>query len=61
MTTCPLCGFDGSLATVRAHVTVQGRVDDDHAEWLGGSGIDLSDDVQASVSELTRVLARGPE
>lgn len=61
MTTCPVCGFDGSLATVRAHVTVRGRVDDDHAAWLDDRGIDLSDDTQASVSELTQALARAPD
>ncbi|MDX1747861.1 MAG: hypothetical protein R3324_18155 [Halobacteriales archaeon] len=61
MTTCPVCDYVGSLETVRAHVTVQGRVDGDHAEWLEGRGIDLSDDTQASVSELTQVLARSTE
>lgn len=61
MTSCPVCDYAGSLETVRAHVTVQGRVDGDHAEWLDDRGIDLSDDSQASVSELTQVLARGIE
>lgn len=58
MTACPVCGFDGPLVTVRAHVTVQGCVDGDHADWLHARGIAFDDDTQASVSELTAALAR---
>jgi hypothetical protein len=55
---CPACLFAGTMEEVRAHLVVQGRVDDAHADWLAGHDIDLDDDTQASTSELTYVLSR---
>ncbi|MFB6096619.1 MAG: hypothetical protein ABEJ74_04455 [Haloferacaceae archaeon] len=55
---CPVCLFAGTMEEVRAHLAVQGRVDDPHADWLADHGIDLDDETQASVGELTYVLSR---
>ena len=54
---CPVCLFAGTLQEVRAHIIVQARIDDAHSEWLTGHGIDLDDDTESSVSQLTRALA----
>lgn len=55
---CPACLFAGTMEEVRAHLTVQGRVDDAHGEWLAEHDIDLDDETQPSVSEITYVLSR---
>jgi hypothetical protein len=58
---CPCCLFAGTLQEVRAHVVVQVRIDDDHATWVAEQGIDLDDDTQASVGELTHALSRSEQ
>lgn len=55
---CPVCLFAGTLEEVRAHLVVQGRIDESHEAWLAEHDIDLDDDTQASTSELTYVLSR---
>lgn len=54
---CPVCHFGGSLHEVRAHLTVQARIDEAHSDWLREQEIRLGDDTQASMGELTRALA----
>lgn len=58
---CPVCPFAGTIQEVRAHVVVQARICETHAGWLDKHGVDLDDDTQASVSDLTVALARRPE
>ena len=58
---CPVCGLEGTLQEVRAHVTVQAQIDDDHAIWCADRGIDFADDTQSSVSDLTYALSREEE
>ena len=55
---CPACLFAGPMQEVRAHLVVQGRVDDAHAAWLADRDVRLDDETQASVSELTYLLSR---
>lgn len=54
---CPCCDLEGTLAEIRAHLVVQADVGEAaHEAWLAEHGIDLADDRQRSVSELTELL-----
>ena len=58
---CPVCPFAGTIHEVRAHLVVQARICEAHAGWLDERGIDLDDDTQASVGDLTVALTRQSE
>lgn len=54
---CPCCDFEGTLAEVRGHVVVQADVGDEaHQDWLASHGIDIRDDRQSSVRDITEAL-----